>query len=227
MESTEVVRDLEREKSEGGPGSREKEKEKRGWNRSLRDFFSREENFKLSSFFSFCFDVSFARGEWNRLSLERKKSEGDPRSREKEKERRRGWNRSPRDSTPRSREIFFGGGKFQTLLLFLLLQRCKFFARGEWNRLKSLERKKSEGGGGIDPLAILRDASRFRQLHLRVTEGDKLFYNGNRSKFALLMRGGGKEEGSWDSSFQFPRALPPRFIPGEGVNFSRRIDRGG
>ena len=125
MEST-VVRDLEREKSEGDPGSREKEKEKRGWNRSLRDFFSREENFKLSSFFSFCFDVSFARGEWNRLSLERKKSEGDPRSREKEKVRRRGWNRSPRDSTPRSREIFFGGGKFQTLLLFLLLQRCKF-----------------------------------------------------------------------------------------------------
>lgn len=75
--------------------------------------------------------------------------------------------------------------------------------------------------------AFTLDASRFRQLHLRVTEGDKLFYNGNRSKFALLMRGGGKEEGSWDSSFQFPRALPPRFIPGEGVNFSRRIDRGG
>ena len=39
-------------------------------------FFSGEENFKLSSF-SFSFNgVSFARGEWNRLSLERKKSEG-------------------------------------------------------------------------------------------------------------------------------------------------------
>lgn len=53
-------------------------------------------------------------------------------------------------------------------------------------------------------------------------EGDELFYNGNRSKFALPVGGGG---GSWDSSFQFPRAL--RFIPGEGVNFSRMIDRGG
>ena len=49
--------------------------------------------------------------------------------------------------SPRSREIFFGEGKFQTLFLFLLLQRCKFCTwRMESTVVRDLEREKSEGG---------------------------------------------------------------------------------
>ena len=75
------------------------------------------------------------------------------RERKREKEE---WNRSLLDSTSRSREIFFEGEENFKLSSFSSFFDGVSFARGEWNRLKSLERKKSEGGGGIDPLAILR-----------------------------------------------------------------------
>lgn len=98
---------------------------------------------------------------------------------------------------------------------------------------KKSDAREREGGGGIDPSRFYAAFTLGGRIAVppqgpttsspsNCGEGDELFYNGNRSKFALPVGGGG---GSWDSSFQFPRAL--RFIPGEGVNFSRMIDRGG